>query len=301
MSAFEIILAAAIHLTIPLAFAALGECVAERAGTLNISLEGMMLCGAFAAVAIGTATGSPTMGLLLGSLAGVLVAAVHAFFSHFLAVNTFVVGLTLNVAVLGLTSILSVAIVLSPVQISQWSIPGLSSIPVLGDAVFTQRWAAFMLLPLIPACWWLLYRTRWGLELRAVGENPQSADVSGIHVNRRRRQALLFCGLMAGLGGAYLAVGEVGSFNDNMTAGRGFVVLAAVIFGGWRLKMTLVGCLLFGTADALRLAMPALGYQISSPILIAAPYVLAIAAMLFLAKKQRAPKALSKPFERGLV
>jgi ABC-type uncharacterized transport system permease subunit len=137
-------------------------------------------------------------------------------------------------------------------------------------------------------------RSRWGLELRAVGENPQAADVTGIKVNMRRRQALLWCGALAGLGGAYLAVGEVGSFNQNMTAGRGYLVIAAVIFGGWRLGRTLVGCAVFGLADALRLALPALGVTLNSQLLIAAPYLLALLAMLSFRTGSRAPRALTQ-------
>ena len=135
--------------------------------------------------------------------------------------------------------------------------------------------------------------------MRAVGENPAAADVSGIRVNQRRRQALLWCGALAGLGGAYLAVGDVGSFTQNMTAGRGYLVIAAVIFGAWRLGRTLLGCALFGLADALRLALPALGITLNSQLLAAAPYLLALLAMLLFVAKSREPAALAQPFQRG--
>ena len=135
--------------------------------------------------------------------------------------------------------------------------------------------------------------------MRSVGENPKAADVTGVHVNRRRRQGLLICGALAGFGGAYLAVGEVGTFNSNMTAGRGFIVIAAVIFGGWTLRGTLAGCLLFGGVDALRLALPAIGHALNPQLLIASPYVLALVAMMFFAKGARQPGALAQPFERG--
>ncbi|EFC84317.1 ABC transporter permease, partial [Parafrankia sp. EUN1f] len=159
----------------------------------------------------------------------------------------------------------------------------------------------YLLLGLVPLTWWLVERTRWGLELRAVGENPQGADVTGIAVNLRRRQALLWCGLFAGLGGAHLAVGAVGSFNDNMTAGRGYLVIAAVIFGAWRLRGTIVGVALFGLADALRLALPAVGVQINSQLLIVAPYLLALLAMVLVLRRTRQPMALGTPFVRGIV
>ena len=293
-------LSSALRLTAPLAFAACGEYLAERAGTLNISVEGMMLSGAFGAVAIGSTTGSPTVGLLAGALIGLLVGLVHANLSHRIQINTFVVGLVLNALALGLTSYLLQLSDFSRVQVGELRVPGLSEIPLLG-VVFEQRWPFYLLFVAIPLTWYLVNRTRWGLELRAAGENPQAADVSGIKVNVRRRQALLWCGFLSGLGGAFLSVGLVGSFNNNMTAGRGFIVIAAVIFGAWRLKGTIIGCLLFGAADALRLALPALGVELNAQLLVAAPYLLALAVMVLIAQSQREPKALSRPFERGLV
>lgn len=293
-------LSSALRLTAPLAFAACGEYLAERAGTLNISVEGMMLSGAFGAVAVGSATGSPTIGLFAGALIGLLVALVHANLAHRIQINTFVVGLVLNALMLGLTSFLLQLSEFSRTQVAVLTVPGLSDIPLLG-VLFSQRWPFYLLVIVIPLTWFLVNRTRWGLEVRAVGENPQAADVSGIKVNLRRRQALLWCGVMAGLGGAYLSVGLVGSFNTNMTAGRGFIVIAAVIFGAWRLKGTLLDCFLFGAADALRLALPSLGVQLNPQLLVAAPYLLALAVMVLMAKSQREPRALSKPFERGLA
>jgi len=158
----------------------------------------------------------------------------------------------------------------------------------------------YLLIPVIAVSWYLVAKTRWGLEIRAAGEDPQAADVTGIDVNKRRRQAIYFCGLCSGLGGAYLSVAEVGLFNQNMTAGRGFIVNAAVIFGGWRLGAIIGGCFLFGAADAMRLALPALGYQIQPQVLIVTPYLLALTAMCLFARHNRQPLALGKAFERGL-
>ncbi|SDG40694.1 simple sugar transport system permease protein [Sinosporangium album] len=299
MDSVELILASAVRLAVPLAFAALGEWIAERAGTLNISVEGMMLGGAFTAVAGAGLTGSASAGLLFGVAAGLLVAFVHACFSHRLSVNTYVVGLTLNVLVLGLTSFLLLKT--ESRQVDKLTIPLLSDIPVIGPALFDQRWPAYLLAALVPAAWWLVRRSRWGLEARAAGENPQSADVTGIDVNKRRRQALMLCGALAGLGGAYLAVAEVGTFNQNMTAGRGYMVIAAVIFGGWTLRGTLAGVLVFGAADAMRLALPALGYTLNPQFLVASPYILALIAMTFFATTRRGPAALGRPFVRGIT
>lgn len=293
------ILASGVRLTIPLAFAACGEYLAERAGTLNISVEAMMLGGAFTSIAAASATGSATFGLVIGMVTGLVLGVVHGNLSHRAQINTFVVGLVLNALVLGLTSYLFTTNTFGSNQVGLLSIPGLQHIPVIGDALFVQRWPAYLLFLVVPLTWWLVERSRWGLELRAVGENPQAADVTGIKVNHRRRQALLWCGALSGLGGAYLAVGEVGSFNQNMTAGRGYIVIAAVIFGAWRLGRSMLGCLVFGLSDAMRLALPALGVTLNSQLLIAAPYLLALIAMLLFTTAHREPAALGRPFERG--
>ncbi|MBX6390757.1 MAG: ABC transporter permease [Frankia sp.] len=295
------VLSSAVRLAVPLGFAACGEYLAERAGTMNISVEAMMITGAFTAVASASATGSASLGLLVGTAAGLLVGLIHGNASHRLAVNTFVVGLALNVLALGLTSFFNASTELTGHQVAQVSIPVLRDIPLVGEPLFVQRWPVYLLLLVVPLTWYLVERTRFGLELRAVGENPQGADVTGIHVNLRRRQALLYCGTLSGLGGAHLAVGAVGSFNDNMTAGRGFLVIAAVIFGAWRLRGTLVGVALFGLADALRLALPAVGLTLNSQLLIAAPYLLALLAMVLVVRRTRQPAALGKPFTRGIV
>jgi general nucleoside transport system permease protein len=301
MDSLTTILSSAVRLTGPLAFAGCGEQVAERSGTLNISIEAMMLAGAFFGVLGTSVFGSIVGGLLLGMIAGFTVALIHANFSHRLNANTFVVGLTLNVLLLGVTSFLLETVDLEPKQAGRIEVPVLKEIPVIGEPLFINRWPIYLLVSLIPLSWWLVHRTRWGLEVRASGEDPQAADVTGIDVNKRRRQSLYYCGLLSGLGGAYLSVAEVGLFNQNMTAGRGFLVNAAVIFGGWTLTGTLAGCFLFGAADALRLALPALGYRITPQLLIVAPYVLAIVAMLFFANRNRKPAALAVPFERGIT
>jgi simple sugar transport system permease protein len=294
------ILSSGIRLTSPLAFAACGEYVAERAGCINISVEAMMLGAAFASVATASVTGSASLGLLAGMAAGAIIAVVHAELSHRAQVNTFVVGLVLNTLVLGLTSYLLTISNFASHQVSQVRIPGLRNIPVLGQPLFVERWPVYLLAALIPLTWWLVERSRWGLEARSAGENPVAADACGIDVNRRRRQALLWCGVLAGLGGAYLAVGEVGSFTQDMTAGRGYIVIAAVIFGSWRLGRTMIGCVIFGLAESMQLALPALGVTVNSALLVSAPYLLALIAMLLLpAAAAREPGSLGQPFERG--
>jgi ABC-type uncharacterized transport system permease subunit len=299
VSSATTILSAAVRLSVPLTFAACGEYVAERAGTLNLSVEAMMLSGAYAGTLGSSVMHNAGAGLLWGAAVGLLVGVIHGNLSHRLQANPFVVGITLNVLVLGLTSYLLDTVVMHPHQVGILTIPVLSHFPIIGRPLFSERWPAFLLYALVPFVWWLVQRHRWGLEIRSVGENPRAADVTGIAVNRRRRQALMWCGLLAGFGGAFLAVGEVGTFNSNMTAGRGYIVIAAVIFGGWRLRGTIGGCFLFGGADALRLALPALGYTLNPQLLVAAPYLLALIVMCFIAPRARQPGALAQPFERG--
>lgn len=288
------------RLAVLLAFAAVGEWIAERSGTLNISVEGMLLAGAFASIMGYQLGDSVVVGVVAGALAGFSVAWVHANLSHRLTANQFVVGLTLNVLVLGLTGFLSAELDPDPGRASVVAIPLLSDIPYLGSAMFDQAWPAYLIYAVVPLAWFLVFRTRWGLEVRSMGENPQAADVTGLDVNKRRREALYLCGLLSGLGGAYFVLGQVGSFQTNMTNGRGFLAIAAVIFGGWTLRGTLAGCLVFGGADAMRLALPNLGYEVNGALLALLPYVLALLTMLLFAHRTREPSALAQPFVRGL-
>ncbi len=283
-----------------LAFGATGEWVAERSGTLNISVEAMLLAGAFSAAVGYSTTQNEVVALGFGMVAGLVVAVVQAEMSHRLAANQFVVGLTLNILVLGLASFL--ASELDPVtkKASSTPIPLLSDIPLVGAALFDRSWLFYLIYALVPACWWLVYRTRWGLELRAVGENPQSADVSGLDVNKRRRQSIYVSGLSCGMGGTYLVLAAVGQFEDSIVGGRGFIALIAVIFGGWTLRGTIAGCVLFGAVLSFRLSLPALGYQVNGDLLASLPFVVTIVAMSVFAKRVRPPQALAQPFIRGL-
>jgi simple sugar transport system permease protein len=297
----SIILASAVRLTAPIAFAGAGEYVAERGGSLIISIEGMMLSGAFFGILGSSVFGNPALGLVFGMLAGLFVGLIHANMSHRLEANTFVVGLTLNILALGMTSFLLETIQMTPHRAGEVKVPLLHRLPVVGDPLFVNRWPVYLLLVAVPLSWYIVQHTRWGLELRACGEDPQAADVTGIDVNKRRRQGVYWVGLMSGLGGACLSVAQVGLFNQNMTAGRGFIVNAAVIFGGWRISGAIAGCFLFGAADAMRLALPAVGYTVQPQLLIVAPYVAALVAMCFFAKRNRRPEALARPFIRGIT
>jgi general nucleoside transport system permease protein len=294
------ILAGSVRQAVPLSCAASGEFVAERAGTLNISIEGMMLAGAYTAARM--SEHGVVAGLVCAMLAGLAAAAIQAQMCHRLNANPFVVGLVINVLALGLTSFLLKGAQLRGEEPSTWAVPLLHRIPIVGDALFDLAWPMYLVVPVVATCWWLVHRSRWGLEARAVGENPQAADVSGIPVNARRRQAIYVAGMLAGLGGALLSlVGAGASFTSNQVAGRGFLAIAAVIFGGWTLRGTVAGCVLFGAAVALQLNIQALGWDVNRQLLAVFPYLLTLAVMAVFAKRRREPAALGRPFERGIA
>ncbi len=282
-----------------LLFAASGELIAERAGTINISVEGMLVGGAFTAAVGFDVTGSVVVALVTGALGGMIVAGVQAEMSHRLVADQFVVGLTLNILVVGLAAFLEREIDLETSRASKLVIPLLSDIPLIGTALFGQPWPFYLLYALVPVCWYLLYRTRWGLEVRASGEDPQSADVSGIDVNKRRRQSIYFAGLTSGLGGAYFVFVQIGRFEPTVS-GRGFIAIAAVIFGGWTLRGTVAGCVLFAGAVSFRLSVQGFGYDVNSELLQALPFLVTIFGMAIFARRVRPPAALARPFIRGL-
>lgn len=297
----EVTYSGAMRFAALLAFAAIGETIAEKAGTLNISLEGMVLGGAFAGALGMHLTESVTVGLIFATGVGILVASVQANMSHRLSANQFVVGLALNTLVLGVASFLNTSIQPVSTAAHRFAVPLLSEIPLVGEALFFQPWPLYLVYPLVPAAWWLLYRTRWGLEVRAVGENPQSADVSGIDVNKRRRESIYIAGLTSGLGGGYLVLGQIGRFEDAIVGGQGFIAIAAVIFGGWTMRGVIGGCLLFGTVNSFRLTLPTVGHELNSELLSAAPFVVTIVTVTFFAHRTREPRALAQPFVRGLT
>ncbi|HUC33200.1 MAG TPA: ABC transporter permease [Ilumatobacteraceae bacterium] len=293
----------AVRFAIVLAFAAVGEWVAERSGTLNISIEAMMIGGAYTAAVTFSSTDNVPLALVAGMIAGIAVAMVQAHLSHQLTVDQFVVGLTLNLFVLGLALFLdskweAVTSVEKPTKV-----PLLSDLPLIGDALFGQPWPMYLIVPLVPIAWWLMFRTRWGLELRSVGDNPQSADVSGIHVNRRRRQAIMFAGLCAGLGGGVLVLGQISisGYESGHVGLKGIIAIAAVIFGGWTLRGTIFGCLVFGYFFALQQTLPVLGYRINAQLAATLPYLVALIVTAAFAARTRQPRALAQPFVRGLT
>ena len=293
----------AVRFAIVLAFAATGEWVAEKAGTLNISIEAMMIGGAYTSAAVFTVTDAVPISLAVGVIAGVVVALVQAHLSHHLTIDQFVVGLTLNLFVLGLALFLDSRWKAETSVVKPTKIPLFSEIPFVGGAFFGQPWPMYLIVPVVPMAWWLVFRTRWGLEVRAVGDSPQAADVSGIHVNRRRRESIMVAGACAGLGGGVLVLGQISisGYEAGHVGLKGIIAIAAVIFGGWTLRGTIIGCALFGYFFAVQLTLPVLGHRINPQLAASLPYVVALTVTAIFATRSRQPRALAQPFVRGLA
>jgi simple sugar transport system permease protein len=291
-----------IRLAAPLLLAATGELVSERAGVLNMSVEGMMLTGAFAGAVGSWATGSPVMGLALGVLCVLPVAWLQAFLSITLRANQIVTGIGINILVLGATTLGYRAIFGSRSRaeipgLDKWAPPGLADLPVLGEHVFRQTWLLYAAIVLVVGVAWVMRSTSLGLAIHSAGTAPHAAANSGLHVNRIRYGAVLFTGFMSALAGCFLSIGDIHTFTEGMTSGAGYLAIAAVIFGNWRLGRTLLACVLFGGATALQFQLPAMGVDIPNALLIMLPYVLALLAVGGLVGRQIAPASLTQPYK----
>jgi ABC-type uncharacterized transport system permease subunit len=278
------------RLATPLLLAALGGMFSERAGVINIALEGLMLAGAFTAAAITHYTGSPWVGLLAAVLAGVGVALIHAVASIRFRADQVVSGTAINILMLGVPALLSGAFFLSSGSTPQ--IPKENLMP------WTPVVLAFALVPLT---WYVLFRTPFGLRLRAVGENPGAADAAGVSVTRLRYAAVLLSGALAGVGGAYLSIGQSSLFTRNMTSGRGFIALAALIFGKWRPVQTMLACLLFGFTEALAIQLQGVKFgeeEIPNQFIQIIPYLLTVVVLAGFIGRARAPRALGLPYQK---
>jgi len=292
-----------IRLATPLVWAAIGGLYSERSGVVNIALEGLMLAGAFTAAAVTFYAHSPWVGLASASLASAFVAFVLAVVCIRFKANEVVAGTGINILFLGLPGVLSGALFLSSGSTPQ--IPKEELLPTLGQLIpVAPQWrvltnvSAISLLALfvVGCTWYVLYRTPFGLRLRSVGENPEAADAAGIRVQRIRYAGVILSGVLAGIGGAYLSIGQSSLFTRNMTAGRGFIALAALIFGKWRPVQTMLACLLFGFAEALSIQMQGVS-QVPVQFIQIVPYVLTIVVLAGFIGHSRAPRALGIPYQ----
>jgi general nucleoside transport system permease protein len=289
-------LAAALVLTTPILLAAMGELISERAGVLNVGLEGYMLAGAFFSYLVAWKAGNLAAGAAAGVAAGLMFAVVMGLLTIEAKADQIVAGVGINLAVAGLTSYLFDQIFGSRAQIvvptiGNLRIPLLEKIPDFGPALFDHDWTLYLAFLLVPAVWFLLYRTKWGLAIRGAGEMPAAVDTAGVSVKRVRWFGVLSAGGLAGLGGANLAIVQVGIFHQEMTAGRGFLALVAVIFGRWRPIGVLGACLALGGADALQLRLAAQN-QVPAQVW---GVIAAIAAALVIYQLVRVRQGRSRP------
>ena len=300
-----------IRLATPLVLAALGGLYSERSGVINIALEGLLLAGAFTAASVTYYAHSPWVGLGAAIVAGVAVAAVLALACIRFKADQVVTGTGINILFIGLPAVLSGALFLSSGATPQ--IPKANLLPELSRFVpgFLAQWRIFsdvsiisvLALIVVLVTSYVLYRTPFGLRLRAVGENPEAADAAGVAVNRMRYVGVLISGALAGMGGAYLSIGQSSLFTRNMASGRGFIALAALIFGKWRPVQTMFACLLFGFADALTTQMQGVaklpsGEDIPVQFILMLPYVVTIIVLAGFIGQSRAPKALGTPYQK---
>lgn len=296
------ILTSAVRLATPYLYAGIGEAIAELSGVVNLGVDGIMLMSAYGAFFIALNTGNLWLGLLAGALIGVLMGLLMAFISVTLKAEQGISGIGLYMFGLGLSSLLfktTIGTVKTITGFQPIKIPLLGDIPYLGDILFNQSLPVYGAFLLVPIAWFILDKTTWGLRLKAVGQTPAAADSLGVNVDRVRYVGTVGGSLLAGLAGASLSLALVNLFQENLTAGQGFIAVALVYFGGWRPFGIMLGALLFSTVNAFQLWMQVLNVPIPSDVAVMLPYLLTIIALALTVSRVRGPAALNKPFERG--
>lgn len=288
------VLRAAIPAGTPLLYGTLGEVYAERSGVLNLGVEGMMIMGAVSGFAVAQTTGNVWLGILAAALVGGLLALIHAFASVSLRVNQVVSGLALTMLGLGVSGMMGKKFVGQPLvaRLQPINIPGLSDLPVLGELLFRFDVLVYLGVLLVPVLWFMLYKTRLGVTLRSVGENPSAADSLGVNVVRVRYMAVVFGGMLAGVGGAYLSISYAPAWIEGMTAGAGWIVIALTIFAIWDPRRALLGAYLFGGVRVLQFRLQPLG--ISPNLLNMLPFLLTI-LVLWVSSGQAAKRRIGAP------
>jgi ABC-type uncharacterized transport system permease subunit len=299
IDAFTAFLEATVRTATPLAVAAIGEVVVERAGVINIGLEGALIAGAFGAL-VGAGAGGTMIGYLAGAFAGVVVALIFALFVVRLRADQIITGTAVTLLAVGLTGTLyrvlygEAGAALSIPTSGPVAIPGLAAVPVIGPALFAQPPVTYLAYLAFPLLWWWLYRTRAGLALRAIGERPEAADAAGVRTSRVRVVAILFGGAMGGLSGATLVLAQAGTFAEGMSAGRGFIAIAVVALGRWHPTGVAIAALLFGAASASQFLLQAMGWALPYQLFLALPYALTLIALARVGARASAPAALGR-------
>lgn len=297
------LLAGAVVLAVPLVFGSLSGVLCERAGVVNIAIEGQLLGGAFTAALVSSLTKNAFLGLIAAGIAGALVSLVLALFSIKYVVNQIIVGVVLNVLVSGITGFLFTTVMQedpelynSPVHLPVIDIPLLSAIPVIGPILFKQSVIGYLMYLAVFIVWFGLFKTKWGLRVRAVGEHPKAADTLGIKVNRTRFWNVTLGGIVAGIGGSFFTLVAIDSFTKEISGGRGFIALAAVIFGRWNPIGAFLAALLFGFADNLQVILTIIGTPVPSQFMAMMPYLVTIFAVAGLVGRSRGPAAAGEPY-----
>ena len=300
------LVAGSVTLAVPLVFGSLSGVLCERVGVVNIAIEGQLLGGAFTAAIVASMTQNPFIGLLAAAVAGALVSMVLALFSIKYLVNQIIVGVVLNVLVSGVTGFLFSTVMQedserfnSPPGLEAIEIPVLSSIPVIGPILFRQSLVGYLMYIAVLVVWVGLFKTRWGLRVRAVGEHPQAADTLGINVNATRFWNVTLGGAVAGIGGSFFTLVAIDSFTKEISGGRGFIALAALIFGRWNPIGAFFAALLFGFADNLQSIVTIIGTPVPSQFMAMLPYLVTVLAVAGLVGKSRGPAASGIPYVKG--
>lgn len=297
------ILAGTVRIMTPILFAAIGELVTQRAGIWNMGVEGTMLMGAFTAYFVATSTGSIWLAVAAAMAAGGLMGLLTALLTATMRVDHFISGLGINLLVAGLTLYWFRMYIKGRAQptfdgFSNVEIPVLSSIPYLGEILFTQRLLTYVAFAMVPLVWFLLYRTRWGLELRCLGENPKALDIKGLSVSARQYAAVLFGSVLTGLGGGFLMLGFSDRFLADITAGRGWLAIVALIAGNWMPKGVLAAVLVFAFLESVATHVQVLGIGVPHQIFLAMPYLASILLLMGLRRKSSQPQRLGIPYFR---
>ena len=297
------IFASTIRGTTPILLAALGEAYAERSGLLNLGIEGMMVAGAFSSFTVALKMNSLFAGFMCAAVVGLTLGMVFGILTITLGVNQIVVGLGLTIFANSMCSFLHRVIFGNQFPIlfgagGTNEIPLLSRIPLIGQALFNQHWLVYLAFSLVPVMYILMYKTRFGLRVRAVGEGPRAADACGVNIYSTRFYAILLGGLLASLGGAFLALGDLAFFVPDMVMGRGYIAIVVVMLGKWNPVRVCLGGLLFGFALALTSAMQVAGIHISPDFILMTPYLVVIVALLIFARSTNLPSALCIPYRR---
>jgi simple sugar transport system permease protein len=299
MSALESFLEGTVRTATPLAFAALGETVAERAGVINIGLEGAIIAGAVGGF-VAAGSGSVWLGFAGAGLAGIFVSAVFAFFAIRIRADQIITGTAISLLGLGVTATLyrqiygAAGAALSIPTMGITRVPLLSSIPVVGSPLFAQASITYVLYALVPIVWWWMYKTHWGLGLRATGEDPRAAIAAGIAATKVQFLSVLFGGMLGGIAGGTLVIAQAGSFAEGMSAGRGFIAIAIVVLGRWHPLGVAAAALVFGAASALQYLFQAMGWALPYQAFLALPYILTLLGLAGIAGKAAAPSSLGK-------